>query len=130
MAIKNVKITNSRIGVHAEDNQSVMQIVTMTIQYKDSSRKDKMIELGLRKKTSLSFIASDYFGTLSEKIIELWNIDGELLASIPKPKGKIVSVYNNWFISVDKSETEAFDQTGKLVAKGEVKDGQVSLNKV
>jgi len=129
MTIKDVKIKNSRVGVHSGGSKEVYQLVTMVIQRKEDEIKDKEIALGLRKRTTLKFIAETYFGTISNKQLELWSKDGELLKTMPKPNGKIIDTYNNWFIVLRNKTIEAFNISGEKVAKGELSDGnRISLH--
>ncbi|MDL2228372.1 hypothetical protein LJC30_05745 [Odoribacter sp. OttesenSCG-928-L07] len=127
MAIKNVKISNSRVGVHSpKEPVVVLQLVTAKIQYDD--KEELVVSMGLKKRTTLCFFNKTYFGTMSANILELWDECGNLLTTLPKPKGKIVSVFNNWFIVLNKDIFNAYDQTGVLVAIGKLPDeGQKNI---
>ncbi len=122
MSIKNVKVKNSRIGVHQGKSHEVCQLVTIIIQYNGTKMVDKEILVGLRKRTTLKFIADTYFGTFSKNMLELWSMEGDLLKTIPKPKGKIIDTYNNWYITQNDKVFEAYDILGEKVAMGELTD--------
>jgi len=122
MKIKNVKIKNSRMGVHQGNTHEVLQWVTIIIQYNETKMKDKEIVLGLRKRTILKFMAETYFGTISNNQLELWSKEGDLLKTMPKPKGKIIDTYNNWYIILRNKVCEAYNNLGEKVAKGELTD--------
>lgn len=80
--------------------REVRQLVTIMIQYKDL--KIKKINLGLRHRTTLKFIAETYFGTLSKGNLELWDEDGERITTMSMPKGNIIQIYNNLFVVLNK----------------------------
>lgn len=119
-----MKISNSRVGVHSQEEPVVvLQLVTAKIQYDD--KEELVVSMGLKKRTTLCFINQTYFGTMSANILELWDENGNLIATLPKPKGKIVHVINNWFIVLNKDILNAYDQKGILVATGKMpEDGQ------
>ena len=132
MAIKNIKITNSRIGIHTRDINKVMQFVTIKIFYTESGKVHKTIDIGLRKKTTLSFLNTTYFGTLSDKKLELWDEHGKLLKAMSMPKGQIIDVFNDWFIILYNQIAYAYDKTGTIVAKGNVNENNdnIQLSKI
>lgn len=128
MLIKDVKVRNSRVGVRSGNYHEVFQLVTMQIQFFNPKMKDKEIDLGIRKRTTLSFVAETYFGTTSDKTLELWSIDGELMKTMTKPKGKIIGIHNDWFIVLQNKAIEAYNNLGEKVANGELNTGnEVSL---
>ena len=129
MAIQNVQVKNSRIGVHSGfEKPQVMQLVSIIIQYEEIDKIEKRIELGLRKRTRLSFFTETYFGIISAKDLELYDEDGNLINTILMPKGKVIALYNNWFIMQQNKSVYAYDKTGKVVADGIIpEDGNKSL---
>jgi hypothetical protein len=124
MTIKDIKIKNSRIGVHGGGTHEVCQLVTMTIYYNEEGKEAKTIDLELRKKTSLKFFSEAYFITLSNKMLEIWDQEGNRIKIIPKLKGKIIGGYNDWFLTLQKNSVEAYNKFGIKVAEGELTENK------
>lgn len=117
----NAKVTNSPIGVNKNGQREMFQMVTITIDYHESNQNQLKIELpGLRKKTSLAFYTESYLGTICEGVLELWNENGELLKSGILLEGKIIGVYDNLYIILNrnKKSVSAYDNMGRQKAEG------------